>query len=80
MTVMMEQQPEQQSPGSPPIKLNRPIYTVPEISYILNYKDDRPVRTMLKNGTIKGFKVNGMWRVHKADLQEFLDERYGAQQ
>lgn len=78
MTAVVEQHEQQQD--GPPIKLDRPIYTVPEISYILNYKGDRTVRSMLKNGTIKGFKVNGMWRVHRADFQQYLNERYGERQ
>jgi excisionase family DNA binding protein len=30
------------------------------------------IRQLLANGTIKGFKIDKIWRVNKADLKVFL--------
>ena len=33
---------------------------------------DRTIRRMLNKGTIKGFKLGGVWRVTREDLNNYL--------
>ena len=52
------------------------LYTVKEVAEILTL-DEETVRRYLVNGDIKGIKLNKVWRVDEATLQEFLNERKG---
>ena len=68
-----------ESAGNPP-----ELLTVPEIASYLGLDRDGhkhpelAVRRMLELGDLRGFKVCGRWRVKRADLAAFVDERLAA--
>ncbi|MEM3460280.1 MAG: helix-turn-helix domain-containing protein [Candidatus Micrarchaeaceae archaeon] len=49
------------------------VYTVKELMSILSLSDIS-IKRLLKAGKLKGFKVNGRWRVSEEDLKAFIEE------
>jgi excisionase family DNA binding protein len=47
------------------------VVDIPYIAVMLGLSNER-IRQLLANGTIKGFKIDKIWRVNKADLKVFL--------
>jgi excisionase family DNA binding protein len=49
---------------------SREVLTVAEVAEYLVLKVPT-VRRFLREGTLRGFKAGGVWRIHRADLEEF---------
>lgn len=46
-------------------------YTAKEVATILKVTE-KTILTLLREGTLTGFKVGSMWRVSKESLEEFM--------
>lgn len=51
------------------------MLTVKEVAAILNISE-RKVYRMIDNGELPAYWVNGMWRVKKCELDEWLAKRH----
>lgn len=47
------------------------IYTVKQVAEYMTVHQGT-VRRWLESGLLKGFKVNGQWRVNETDLKRFM--------
>lgn len=47
------------------------VLDIPYIAFMLGLSNER-VRQLLANGSIKGIKIDKIWRINKADLMSFL--------
>lgn len=47
------------------------VLDIPYIAFMLGLSNER-VRQLLANGSIKGIKIDKIWRINKADLMLFL--------
>lgn len=50
------------------------FYTAEEVSQILRIAEDSVTR-LLRQGKIPGYKVEGSWRINKAEFREYLAQR-----
>lgn len=51
--------------------LMEPLLTTEEVARMLN-TTDASVRRWLRNGTMTGIRVEGEWRIRRADLEEYI--------
>ncbi len=50
-----------------------PLLTTEEVARMLN-TTDATVRRWLRNGTIPAIRVEGEWRIRRADLEEYIQK------
>jgi hypothetical protein len=68
-----------------PIRRNQPDFTVVELAYILNI-DKKQVRQLFitpreddpSKMVLPAFKERNIWRVKRADLMTYVEDKYGA--
>ena len=56
--------------------MSEEILTIQEVAKLLKVAD-KTVYTMAQKGTLPAFKVGGLWRFRRQDLDTWINERVG---